>query len=142
MSFLEIEFWSHFSKKYIPIKKEIITESNIIMKKLFKGSNNILGVKIRGTDYIALKLHGHAIPPKLDEVINDVKIMVKRNNYDYIFFASEDNLIKEAFIKEFKGIIKYLNPNIKISYNYNKKEFITKEIGGNFEYFKNYVINI
>ena len=30
-----IDFWHDVSKKYLPIKKEIINESNNIMKKLF-----------------------------------------------------------------------------------------------------------
>ncbi len=36
----------------MPIKYEITKESYMIMKKLFKGSRNILG---RGTDYISGK---------------------------------------------------------------------------------------
>ena len=52
---LSMDFWHEAAMKYIPIKKEIIQEANIIMKKLFKASNNILGVKFRGTDYIKKK---------------------------------------------------------------------------------------
>lgn len=115
------------------------------MKELFKGSNNILGVKIRGTDYISKKPHGHPISPKIEDVIIDVKNMDKKYNYDYIFFASEDDIIKEKFIKKFTGKIKYLNANLKLNYNYREeKGFLInrKEIVGNLEYAKNYVMNI
>ena len=50
-----IDFWHDVSKKYLPIKKEIIKESKDIMKHLFKNSLLILGVKIRGTDYVATR---------------------------------------------------------------------------------------
>lgn len=137
-----IDFWRGLAMKYCPLKKEIITEANIIMKQLFKGSDNILGVKIRGTDYIASKIHGHPIPPKIDDVISDVKKMQIKNNYDWIFFASEDKIFKEKFINEFKGKIKYLNPKKDVDYDYNKRQVITYQISGNLEYTKNYVINI
>ena len=85
-----IDFWHDISKKYIPIKKEIIDETNIIMKKLFNNSTNVLGVKIRGTDYISIKPKGHPITPNIDVVISDIKNMTRKNRYDWIFFASED----------------------------------------------------
>ena len=54
-------YWHHKAKKYIPIKKEIINEANYIFKTLFQDSNNILGILIRGTDYIAKRPFQHAI---------------------------------------------------------------------------------
>ena len=143
---LSIDYWHNTAMKYIPIKKEIIKETNIIIQKLFKGSKNILGVKIRGTDYITRKPRWHPIPPKVEDTINDVKKMDIKNNYDWIFFASEDEQIKEKFIKEFEGKIKYLNPNIKLNYYINNRTndllVKQKEICGNLEYAKNYVMNI
>jgi len=47
-----LDFYHTIASKYIPIKKEIIKESNNIMINLFKGSYNILGIFTRGTDYI------------------------------------------------------------------------------------------
>jgi hypothetical protein len=139
-----IKFWRNLGRKYIPIKKEIQKESNIIIRKLFKNSNNILGVKIRGTDYIKLKLKAHPIPPSLDRAINDVKKLDLKNNYDWIFISSEDDIIKERFIKEFKNKITFLNPKTQLKYNYTGSDYLikNKEINGNIEYAKNYVMNI
>ena len=63
----------------IPIKKEIIKEANIIMKTLFKGTYNIfkvtynilgiLGVKIRGTNYIKNKPLCTSYSPKVEDAI-------------------------------------------------------------------------
>ena len=141
---LLIDFWHNFSKKYMPIKSRIINESFNIMKKLFNNSDNVLGVKMRGTDYISLKLKDHPIPPSLNKVFLDIKKMNKKYKYDWIFIATEDDMIKEKFIIKFKNNIKYLNPKYKINYNYKTKEFITlsKNVKCNIDYTKNYLINI
>lgn len=138
-----IIFWHELAKKYMPIKNELMNEVEDIMKDLFGDSRNILGVKLRGTDYIAAKPPGHSIPPTVEQVISDVKDMDKQYNYDFIFFATEDELIREKFIPNFGKKLKMLNPKTKINYNYTEKDFINlnKNINGNIEYIKNYVIN-
>ena len=92
-----ILFWKNFSKKYVPIKNSIIKEANENIKKLFGNSKNILGVKIRGTDYISNRPKGHSIPPKVEQVISDVKTMDQRYKYDFIFLSTEDEIIKKNF---------------------------------------------
>ena len=138
-----INFWHNFAKEYIPLRKEIIHEANIIIKKLFGNSKNVLGVKIRGTDYTKRR-EGHPIPPKVEQVISDVKIMDEKYHYDFIFFSSEDEKIKKRFAPEFRDKLKLLNPNIYIKYDYNKNNIITlnENVKGNLDYLKNYVLNI
>ena len=139
-----MDFWHNMAYKYIPIKKEIINESFIIMKKLFKNSNNILGVLIRGTDYIASKPKNHFIPPKIKIVFKDIKEMNKKNQYDLIFLTTEDEIIRMKFIKKFGNKLKYLKSNKTINYNYKKKLFLAfnKNINGDLYFMKIYLINI
>ena len=141
---ISINYWHYFAKKFIPIKKEIIEEADTIMKKLFYESKNILGVKLRGTDYIAMRPGGHPKMPDLNTTINDVKNMDIKNNYDWIFISSEDERIKERYINEFKQKIKYLNPNVAINYNYEQPTLITRNqaVKGNLDYARNYLLNI
>ena len=138
-----INFWHDIAQKYMPIKNEINIEVNEIMKELFGNSKNILGVKMRGTDYIAARPKGHSVQPSVKHVIFDVKLMDKKYKYDYIFFATEDEIIKKKFVPNFRSKIKLLNPKTKINYNYDEKDFINlnKNINGNIEYIKNYVLN-
>ena len=79
----------------------------------------------------------------MEQVILDVKEMDEQYNYDFIFFSTEDELIREKFIPNFGKKLKMLNPKTKINYNYTEKDFINlnKNINGNIEYIKNYVIN-
>ena len=137
-------FWHNFANKYLPIKKEIIDLSNIIMNHLFKYSNNILGVLTRGTDYLSRKPYQHPIPPKLSDLIYDVKEMDYKYSYDYIFFSTEDDKVREQFSKIFAKKIKQIKPNIKTNYNNSKKNYLgyNENIKGNIEFNKIYLLNI
>jgi len=123
-----MNYWHIMAKQYIPIKNEIIIESNKIFKKLFKGSRNILGVLLRGTDYVARKPRRHPIPPKTDDAIHDVQLFDKKNRYNWIFLATEDNIIRQKFINEIGSKVKYLLNKNKILYNYSKKQLLAYSI--------------
>ena len=139
-----ISFWHNFAKKFVPVKNEIINEAKNNIKQLFGNSKNILGVKIRGTDYLSLKLKYHSIQPKVEQVISDTKYMDKIYKYDFIFFSTEDEKIKKIFESQFGKKLKLLNPNIYIEYNETDKYPINshKKIYGNLGYTKNYLLNI
>ena len=86
---------------YIPIKEKMLYDAKKIIRKFFKGSYNILWILIRGIDYITRKPIEHPIPPTPSMVIIDIKNINIKNNYDWFFIATEDDLIREIFIKEF-----------------------------------------
>jgi hypothetical protein len=119
-----MNYWHIMANQYIPIKNEIIIESKKIIKKLFNGSRNILGILLRGTDYVARKPRYHSIPPKAEDAIKDVKLLDKKNKYDWIFLATEDNIIRQKFINSIGSkVILFLNKK-KILYNYATKKLL------------------
>ena len=136
-------FWHIISKNYLPIKNKILLEAKYIYKRLFKDSYNILGILMRGTDYIARKPAAHPIPPNSSMVIKDIKNMDLKNNYDWFFISTEDDAIREIFIKEFGHKLKFFFYT-KIKYNYKNNEYLSfnKNIRGNLKYAKFYLINI
>ena len=138
------QFWHNFANRFMPIKKEIIDLSKKIMYKLFKNSKNILGVLARGTDYIYKKPKNHPIPPNLMEIIHDVKEMDNIYNYEYIFFSTEDEMIRDNFTKNFLNKVKQIKPRKKINYDYIKRDYLNKNelIQGNVEFNKIYLLNI
>lgn len=138
------EYWHNIANIYIPIKIEIMNKANIVIKTLLKGSKNILGILVRGTDVIALKPKGHAIPPKKEMVIKDITELDKKNKYEFYFMATEDDIIREVFIKHFGHKLKYYIYKKKINYNYKEKKLIgyNTNIKGNIQYTKIYLINI
>ena len=136
----QVKFWHDLQKKYMPIKNEIINEVKFYMKKFFGNSKNVLGVLMRGTDYINRR--SHFIPPQIGQVISDVKEMDQKYNYDFIYFTTEDEKIKNKFIPEFTDKIRYLNPRMTVK-NINKN--ITDEneqIKEYHDFLKIYLINI
>lgn len=141
---LLLKLWHSVALKYIPIKKEIIDESIKYRKKLLNNSNNVLGVLIRGTDYISMRPKGHPIQPNPNIVIKDVKKMDKSNKYDYFFLTTEDKLIKKKFILSIGKKLKYINSNENLKYNYKKKDYLAfnNNVKGNINYMKIYLINI
>lgn len=139
-----MNYWRSFARKYLPIKIEIIKESNYIIRRIFNNSRNVLGVLLRGTDYIAKKPYKHPIPPKTKDVIKDVKKLDNKNKYDWIFLATEDNFIREEFIRAIGIKVKYLLNKSKINYNYYKKKYLAFNIDfkRNKEFNKIYLLNI
>lgn len=138
------EYWHNIANKFIPIKTEIIKEANYKFKSLFYNSGNILGVLVRGTDYIAKKPSGHSIQPTPKMIFEDIKKMDQKNKYNWIFLTTEDDLIREKFIHKYGKRLKYIKSRININYDYKKKELLAfnKNIKGNLEYMKIYLINI
>ena len=136
------DFWHNLSKFYLPIKTSITTEACRIFKRIFKGSHNILGILMRGTDYIAKKPKRHPIPPTPSMVIKDIKKINLKNNYDWFFISTEDDIIRDKFIKEFGFKIKYLVIE-KIKYNYKKKKYLAfNNNAKGLNYSKLYLINM
>ena len=137
-------FWYNFAKKFSPIKRELIDLSNKIMNNLFKNSKNILGVLARGTDYIAMKPKAHPVQPNLYDIIKDIKSMDDKYNYDYIFFSSEDQTYKDILSKSFPDKIKQIKSKININYDYKQKQYLgfNKNVKGNIEFNKIYLLNI
>ena len=90
---------------------------------------------MRGTDYIGRK--DHPIPPSPEMVFKDINEI--KNNYDWIFITTEDDIIREKFIKKYGK-----KSETNINYDYNKKPLLglNKNISGNFSFMKIYLINI
>ena len=137
-----LDFYHTIVHRYIPIKKEIINESNDIKNKLFKGSNNVLGILARGTDYIVKRPRTHPIVPTVEMIINDIKEMDRKYNYDYYFLTTEDVNIREKLIQEFGSKLKFLKPKQDIEYDYKQFLYKNKSLYKNIDLNKVYLISI
>ena len=139
-----INYWHNIGKIYMPIKKEFINEASIKYKYLFKRSNNILGILVRGTDYLACKPYGHPIQPNPKMIYKDIIKMDKKYKYDYIFLTTEDDSIRTYYIENLGKKLKYIKSNIKLNYNYKKKKLLAynDNIKGNIPFMRIYLINI
>lgn len=68
-------------------------------------TEEVLGVYVRGTDYLRLRPKGHPIQPPLEDVMEKVKEYVGKYNIKKIFLVTEDYGIFEAFKKSFGEMV-------------------------------------
>lgn len=68
-------------------------------------SASILGVKLRGTDYVTTRAKAHAVQPDIEEAIAFIMETIKSKGivYDALFLATEDATIIEAMRSRFGG---------------------------------------
>ncbi len=91
----------------IKLKKKILKEVNLFVKKKFKDEKKILGVHLRSTSY--KKAKNHAFPPSPKIMCEEINRLIEKYNYKKIFFVTED----EGYLRYFK---KKYNKNL-IFYN-------------------------
>ena len=86
----------------LKIKPQLLEEIYATRKKLFAPNDRVLGVHLRGTDYVSSKPTNHPIPPPLELAVSTV--IAKLNEWDCnkIFLATEDKNIVQNF-KEIFG---------------------------------------
>ena len=86
---------------FLKIKPEMYEDIMKEFQSLFKNEDRVLGVKLRGTDFIALKPAHHPVQPPIEIAINTVRDLKNKWNCNKIFLATEDHDIflkfKEAF---------------------------------------------
>lgn len=103
-----------------PIKSYI---NDIVDRKyheLFSGI--VLGVFIRGTDYIRLKPRGHARQPDIESVVNKIQEFFDKYDIDRVFVVTED-LSYYRIIKQRFGDIVFSSDDYFID-NYNDNKFV------------------
>lgn len=117
--------WS-FKKRIKYINKDFITINDPFIRDMMQNSisvqpyildmadeycakffinKKILGVFIRGTDYISLKPKGHYIQPTIDSVLNIVDEFLNKHNPDNIFLVTEDYSYFSVFKEKYKDLI-------------------------------------
>ncbi len=92
-------YWGKVYNTYFKLNKKSLDYCTKEYSKLFNENDNVLGVKVRGTDYKYFK--GHSSQPTVSEVISYVKKIEKR--YDKIYLATEEYENVERFKKAFPG---------------------------------------
>lgn len=72
------------------------------------GSRRMLGILMRGTDYIVSKMTGARKMATVDEMLPLIHEWMEKDRYDAIFLATEDQDILDKMQEEFKGKIRVI----------------------------------
>lgn len=99
---IEFARYSFLYNKYIRLNDRVMSELDRYTQK-YIGNARVLGVFLRGTDYILSRPYGHPIQPTIEEVIDLVR--EKRNEWkiDKIYLSTEDATYVRRFCAEFPG---------------------------------------
>lgn len=77
----------------LKVKDALMKEILMTREKLFSSTDRVLGVKLRGTDYVTAK--NHATPPSISLAVETIKDKLQGWHYKKFFLATEDkNILK------------------------------------------------
>ncbi len=96
----KIEYFRSLYKNHIRYSDKV-RDYLFNSEKLLTGKGRILGVLCRGTDYVTMKPGGHPIPPSTEMVIKKAKEVMKEQNCEKLFLATEDEDVYQLFLNEF-----------------------------------------
>lgn len=97
----EIAPWRRLARRCMSPSAAVMAEVRRNEATMFKGSRNVLGVLLRGTDYMALKPAGHPVQPDLEHSVRDVAKAVEAGRYEHLFLATEDATIAARYREVF-----------------------------------------
>lgn len=97
----KLEYWRKLAHQYIRINPTVLKHINDEYRQLFSENDRVLGVLVRGTDYIAKKPYIHPVQPQPSEVIEKCKTVMAEQNCNKLFIATEDKSVLMMFEKEF-----------------------------------------
>ena len=121
----ELAEWSMLIKMgFIKIKPELMEEIWTIREKLFPPEERILGVLLRGTDYLVRKIKGRPIPPPIEFAESTIKNLLKKWKFKKFFLATEDKRIIDACKETFGDDCLILDREY-VNYNSLKDKWVT-----------------
>ena len=91
----------------IEIKDKIIKKVNFFSNKNFYKKEKILGIHFRGSTYKVAR--GHAFPPPVNIMIDEVDLLLRKYNYTKIFLVTEEKKYLNAFKKKYGNLCIFYN---------------------------------
>lgn len=88
----------------LKVKPALMEEISAVRQKLFAPNDRVLGVYLRGTDYIFNRPHGHPIPPPIEFAVSTVIAKLQDWKCNKIFFSTEDKNNLQIFKNVFKDL--------------------------------------
>lgn len=119
-------------KDYI---KELVKDKK---KELLK--ENVLGVFVRGTDYVALKPTNHPIQPSIDMLTNKIDEYLSKYDIKQIYLVTEDYNIFNSLNNKYNNMVVGIDDYIR---DYDGKDYLRTYIKDD-EYIRglNYLIKV
>ena len=124
-----IKFWNKVAREYLKLSEESTKIASAFIEEYIPNNtrDNTIGILARGTDYLNLKPYGHPVQPSTDQLIADIKAMMKQTGCTRLYLATEDKNVYAELKKEFGDII--LAPNVN-RYVLEDREYLADALAG------------
>ena len=86
------------------LNPDFLSEMQLYARAVF-GEKRVLGLLLRGTDYITTGLSGSGTPAAMKDIIEKVKEWKNQYQFDKLFLATEDDDILDVMVQNFRGDI-------------------------------------
>lgn len=114
-----------FIHKYAKVSSGIENEAVQYCQK----HKHLLGVFLRGTDYVALRPKGHKVQPTCEEMFVKIDEFLKQHSIEHIFLVTEDKSIRDKFEAKYGSL---LLENIGLVFDqYDQSNYLYKSIPEN-----------
>lgn len=100
----KIAFWHEMLETFVIYNEKTKTYLDSEYNSFIKG-RRVLACVLRSTDYTKLKPKGHPVQPSVEEVFAKLHEVMEIYPVDYIYLATEDFKIADAFKNEFPNRI-------------------------------------
>lgn len=117
LDFQARKVYKQLFQQYFSINSDILSQCLEQKRKLFGENQSVLGVAVRGTDYVRLKPFNHPVQPGLSEVIDKVHEYMDKYPIDLIYICTEERAAIDQFQKEFPDKVRYLDRKFYDAYN-------------------------
>ena len=86
------------------LNRDFLDEIRTYAEAVF-GEKRVLGLLLRGSDYITAALGGSCRPASMESIIDTVKKWKEEYKFDKLFLATEDGDILDVMVENFRGDI-------------------------------------
>lgn len=105
--------WRSLVADYVRLSPQASLAVEAAAQNLFPdGFSDMLGVFVRGTDYVKVMPCGHTVQPSAEVVISDCRQWLSQKNYRALFLVTEDLSVLRKFKLEFKQNVRYVSQNL------------------------------
>ena len=85
----KLEKWKAIADRYLIVRPEIRQEADELWKRL-SGRKRVLGVLLRGTDYVNSRPKDHPVQPTIEQAIDKMDEVLTSQEFQKIYLATED----------------------------------------------------
>lgn len=133
--------WKKIFRKYFHIRREIIEETEALFERMFQGGR-VLGVLCRGTDYVNSRPKNHPVQPETEMVIVHASKIMKEYHCEWIYLATEDDIIYRKFSEAFGKKLKVTSARRSGDVGKRNINDVLQQKGSRYQGGKDYLINI